>query len=87
MEVIAGLGARHTSTQSRAVQKNEQAGANGCRIHPMWTNEIALSSVANGFHLKIAKVANSSRILHNNDLNKLYFYANKIKTIKTRRVK
>jgi hypothetical protein len=44
MQVITRLGARHTNTQSRPVQENGRAGANGYTVSPLLSNEMAFSS-------------------------------------------
>jgi hypothetical protein len=51
-KVITGLGARHTSTQSRAVQKNERAGTDAKSVQYGPTRWHSVLPV-NGFHLKI----------------------------------
>jgi hypothetical protein len=68
--VIMALGARHTNTQLRAVQKNGRA------VHPLRTNEMAFSSsserVAFEDHLDSGlDLTESSRMLHNIDFHKL----------------
>jgi hypothetical protein len=75
MQVITVLGARHTNTESRAVQ-NRRAGANGCANRPLLTNDMAFSSASERVSFEDnldsgLKPQKGSRILHNNDFQKL----------------